>query len=222
MALTANSLIERLAVRFKAQKSHWIQIGAGEVASWPDGFFAMIEPYLAQGEPARTIACDGCEQACFQPVHIYPQDGNRAAVAFIACDQREDTARIRVDFARLRQWQLTLESFEKFQIQNVLPHDAESTDKPRKTKAPKLFQDGLRDLLIEIEKRAKSKGVPFNTQAMPGRKADFQDVAGRYDKELGELALSTFSGYLKGVCMFTRGSRKSGFYRDLFPECFKQ
>ena len=93
-----------------------------------------------------------------------------------------------------------------------------STNKTiKKSKAPTVFQNALVRLLEEIEQRASDKGLKFDRQMMPGKKADLFAIAYKYDEAL-EKSVDTFSDYLKGICKFKRGARKSHFYNDLFPE----
>lgn len=95
-----------------------------------------------------------------------------------------------------------------------------STNKTiKKSKAPKVFQQALVRLLEEIERRSSEKGLKFDRQMMPGKKADLLQVALKFDEEL-EKETNTFGEYLKGICKFKRGSRTSKFYTDLFPEYF--
>ena len=95
-----------------------------------------------------------------------------------------------------------------------------STNKTiKKSKAPTVFQNALVRLLEEIEQRSSEKGLKFDRQMMPGKKADLLQIALKFDEEL-EKETNTFGEYLKGICKFKRGSRTSKFYTDLFPEFF--
>lgn len=84
------------------------------------------------------------------------------------------------------------------------------------------FNVALENLLKQIEGRAENKGIPFDRNAMPGRKVDFHELANKYDSDLksdhGPYTPRTFSDYIKGYCKFKKGAREDDFYRKLFPE----
>lgn len=93
-------IIERVGASF-----YW-----GEVKNWPDGQLALFEKIglLHQAQPMHEIDCDGCEENCpAMPVTIYPLTDSSSARAFITCDKRDDIGRVKVEFERLKQWQLT-------------------------------------------------------------------------------------------------------------------
>lgn len=60
---------------------------------------------VTPAEPARSMICGGCEQACFMPVEVMPAYG----YAFIACDKTSDIGRIAVDPHDLRRWRCSVE-----------------------------------------------------------------------------------------------------------------
>ncbi len=224
--MRADEWLASLKARFKDGKVGEILIGADEVADWPEGAFAAFENdrLLAPATPADTLVCLGCEEACFMPVNILPAEAGRPTRAFIACDQRDDMGRVRVEFSRLRQWRLSRAALEKVEAKFILVdnHDNHGTEVAlKKSKAPATFRAALRDLLAEIDERAKAQGLDFSPAAMPGRKVDFKALADAYDAELGGLAIATFDDYLVGMCSFRRGARETDFYRRLFPEAFK-
>ena len=80
-----------------------------EVKNWPDNKLAFFEKIglLKVAQPMTDIECDGCEEGCFMPVNIYPMTETNQARAFIVCDKRDDIGRVKVDFDRLKQWQIT-------------------------------------------------------------------------------------------------------------------
>lgn len=80
-----------------------------EVKNWPDNKRALFEKIglLNAAQPMTDIECDGCEENCIMPVNIYPTSEAIPARAFIVCDKRDDIGRVKVDFDRLKQWQLT-------------------------------------------------------------------------------------------------------------------
>ena len=85
--------------------------------------------------------------------------------------------------------------------------------------APNKFVAALMRLLVEISKRAAKNGKPFDVNEMPGTKADFRELAIRFDSRFNK-APSTFGDYLAGLLRFKRGARETTFYRELFPELF--
>ena len=211
-----------LKARYAAGKTDRITISADEVAEWPDGVFDewLIEKFLTPVEPAQSLECRGCEEACCMPVTVFPVTGKRPARAFIACDKRDDVGRVPVAFARLRQSQMTRAAFEKLQWTWILPAAGADGQRLRKSKAPVNFCGALERLLAEIERRAKKQRVLFDRQAMQGRKIDLQAVADKLDPAL-ECKPRTFDDYLDGLCAFKRGARETDFYQKLFPEYFK-
>lgn len=92
-------IIERVGASF-----YW-----DEVKSWPDGKLALFEKIglLNHAQPLNEIGCDGCEENCFMPVTIIPISNTNSPRAFITCDKRDDIGRVKVEFDRLKQWQLT-------------------------------------------------------------------------------------------------------------------
>ena len=87
-----------------------------EVSAWPEGKLALFEKIglLNQAQPMSDVECDGCEENCFMPVTIYPVSDHTSARAFITCDKRDDIGRVKVDFKRLTQWQLTAMQLAQF------------------------------------------------------------------------------------------------------------
>jgi hypothetical protein len=221
--MSADTLLASLRGRFAGNKSGRITINADEIAEWPRGLFEQLREakLLTQTEPAQSLECRGCEEACFMPVNIIAAEGTRPARAFIACDKRSDVGRVPVEFSRLAQWTLTRASFEK--TQGIFTAAEQSAGKValRKSKATVAFRNSLTLLLAEIDRRATAKGIDFNSAAMPGRKIDFKAVANGYDPEFSSLASRTFDDYLDGLVSFKRGARETDFYYNLFPECFK-
>ncbi len=80
-----------------------------EVRQWPKAELEMLEKskLLYQAQSMTEIECDGCEENCFMPVNILPISDTQPARAFITCDKRDDIGRVKVDFLRLKQWQLS-------------------------------------------------------------------------------------------------------------------
>lgn len=213
-------VIASFKARFVGGKVGHIVVGADEVAEWPDGLFDQLlaDKLLTPDEPAHVLECRGCEQACFMPVEVMAAEGKRPARAFIACDKREDVGRVKVDFARMRQWCMTRAAFDKMQRTWVIPSDGAGG--PKRSKAPVAFRAALARLLDEIGARAKANKLPFDRNAMPGRKVDLHAIAVKFDAAL-DYAPRTFDDYLDGLCAFQRGTRESNFYATLFPEYAK-
>ena len=85
-----------------------------------------------------------------------------------------------------------------------------------RSRAPQKFVTAFIRLCTELSKRDPK----FNTDEMPGIKADLHELAIKFDADL-DCQLSTFETYLKGLCKFKRGSRTSEYYRSLFSDYFK-
>lgn len=75
----------------------------------PDDVWATMAQLkiVQQAQHAKSVICDGCEENCVRPTHIYPANAKSPARAFIVCDVREDVGRVNVDFERLNQWQVS-------------------------------------------------------------------------------------------------------------------
>lgn len=102
------------------------------------------------------------------------------------------------------------------------PDSLDSLGRPQRAKEKQVkatipFIAALIRLISEIARRAGEAGKGFNPEEMPGTKADFQELASRYDVDL-QVADSTFSDYLKGICKFKKGATSSDFYSKLFPK----
>jgi hypothetical protein len=107
--MTANELLKELFNRLEAAQEPTVKIGWGEVESWPEG---RLEQFIAAellkpADKAKAIICNGCEEQCLRPVHIYPSSSHRSARLFISCDKRDDTSRVSVASAQLQQWQIS-------------------------------------------------------------------------------------------------------------------
>lgn len=77
-----------------------------EMKEWPATILASFISIgiIKRAEPAKTLICDGCEEMCLMPVHLFPAIDNRPARAFIACDKRNDIGRVPVSIERTKQW----------------------------------------------------------------------------------------------------------------------
>ena len=73
-----------------------------------DVWTTMVQLKIVQQvQHAKSVICDGCEENCVSPVHIYLATVKSPARAFVVCDMREDVGRVNVDFERLNQWQVS-------------------------------------------------------------------------------------------------------------------
>lgn len=87
-----------------------------EVQQWPKTLLETLvkSKLLFQAQHMTDIVCDGCEEDCFMPVTIISISENKPAGAYITCDKRDDIGRIKVDFQRLKQWQLNTMQLAQF------------------------------------------------------------------------------------------------------------
>ncbi len=79
-----------------------------QVRDWPEGALELFEKarWLKPTVAASSVECPGCEDNCYMPVHVLPAHKGQRARAYVACDQREDTGRVRIPIPHLRQWQI--------------------------------------------------------------------------------------------------------------------
>ena len=109
--MTENSLLENILDRLGSSSAEAELFGADEADDWPPGALDLFvkNKLLRRAQPSQVIECRGCEEYCDMPVNIYPAENNRPARAFIVCDKSQNVGRVRVEFARLEQWQTTVE-----------------------------------------------------------------------------------------------------------------
>jgi hypothetical protein len=81
---------------------------AVELAHWPAPAVAKLKAdgLLVASTPAASVICPGCEEDCAKPVET-ASTASGAWRAFVACDKRDDTARVPIPAALLEQWQCT-------------------------------------------------------------------------------------------------------------------
>jgi hypothetical protein len=105
MPVSISTLVSDLLTRLQTVAGGALMIGFDETRNWPDGTLGMLikAGLIAPASPARTLVCDGCEEACVMQVHTIP---GRDARAFIMCDKRDDIGRVPVALDRLQQWQI--------------------------------------------------------------------------------------------------------------------
>ena len=80
-----------------------------QVREWPAGAIAVFEKagWIKPTVAASTVECPGCEENCFMAAPVLPARGEKAARAYVACDQRDDMGRVKIAISRLQQWQIT-------------------------------------------------------------------------------------------------------------------
>lgn len=100
--------------------------------------------------------------------------------------------------------------------QSLVESQAVGPIRDKKRKAPDAFVAALIRLLVEIAK----KDPALDVDAMPGTKADFLQLASKFDEKL-DCPLGTFDTYIEFLCKFNRGARSGTYYRKHFPEFFK-
>lgn len=98
------TLLDRLA----AADGGAAVFSAVELAEWPAPAVAKLKAdgLLVASTPAASVICPGCEQDCAMPVET-ASTASGAWRAFVACDKRDDTARVPIPAALLEQWQCT-------------------------------------------------------------------------------------------------------------------
>src|SRR5688572_28663189 len=109
--MTAYEILSELVRRMSGSRTSEAVFHDDEISEWPSGLLDLLVrlELLRAAQPAVFVECDGCEERCTMPVHVYPEQGTRAARAFVSCDKREDVGRIHVKAARLRRWHSTSE-----------------------------------------------------------------------------------------------------------------
>lgn len=103
--------LAHLFERLHACRGDPLEIGADETAEWSPGLAALLvrQRVMMPVAPATSMTCPGCEEACWMPVHERAIEG-REAVAFIACDKRDDMGRVPVPLGLLYRWHVTWRS----------------------------------------------------------------------------------------------------------------
>lgn len=107
--MTSADILNTLLERLVASPANQAIFCADEITEWPADLVASLIDIgmLRQAAPASVVECDGCEENCLMPVHVYPAKEQRISHAFIACDKRDDIGRVPVDMHRLKVWQFT-------------------------------------------------------------------------------------------------------------------
>lgn len=81
---------------------------ADEIALWPDDTLEQMVGLglLQETAPARSVVCDGCEEACLGSVELVIGDEGVPQRGYVICGRREDIGRVEVNLDRLRRWAL--------------------------------------------------------------------------------------------------------------------
>jgi hypothetical protein len=97
--------------RAQDSRDSLILIGFDEVRHWPMPLLDELLKHkiIHKSQPAQTLVCPGCEEACCSPVQTFPG----LERAFIICDLRSDTSTVPVKLEQLQQWQLSLDAVYK-------------------------------------------------------------------------------------------------------------
>jgi hypothetical protein len=98
-----NSLLQRLG---DGQKSGII--GFNEVLHWPEGAldYFFNEKLIEAANPAQSIECPGCPEACFKHVRTVPISG-QLPLYVIPCDETDYTGNVQIASDYLRQWRIS-------------------------------------------------------------------------------------------------------------------
>lgn len=113
--MTENETLEYILDRLGYSQDQQAIFGVDEVDNWFPGIIKNLikNGILQEVQPAKVIACPGCEEHCYKEVDILPAQNKQPARAFIACDKRDDIGRIHVDLSLLKQWQISGELLVK-------------------------------------------------------------------------------------------------------------
>ena len=104
--MTLQALLDELLRRLHAIDTGELLISDNEAQAWPEGALVTLQKagLLVATNPARSLICPGCEEACTMPVQVVPGSHPRA---YIVCDRRNDVGRVPIDLADLARWQIT-------------------------------------------------------------------------------------------------------------------
>jgi hypothetical protein len=104
--MTPEIVLLELLNRISANKGSPVFISAYELNEWPSDIVACMKAsgLIEKGQPAKSVVCPGCEQACLMPINV-PFNQSSMLVAFIFCDKRNDTNRVEISHDYIEQWQ---------------------------------------------------------------------------------------------------------------------
>jgi hypothetical protein len=111
--LSPDEVLAEVLARLGAAQGTPILITHQELSAWPEEAAQALQTsgILIQAEPAASVVCPGCEQACVMPVHV--RSGDPGLDAFIICEERSDTNRVGIPVACLEQWQASGEGLAR-------------------------------------------------------------------------------------------------------------
>lgn len=114
--MTPQAALIDLLERMGSSQGNAVLVNDEELTQWPIAAVVAMKSQglLAKAKPASSAICPGCERDCVMPVHIIPTRDNLPARAFISCDKRNDISRVAIPFAKLNQWQCTIDSVCQF------------------------------------------------------------------------------------------------------------
>jgi hypothetical protein len=145
--MTALEALVELLARVGASQNVSVAITEVELSRWPALAVHELKTklLLTKASPSASTVCPGCEQQCTMPV-IFPAADKNASAAFVLCDKRDDTNRVRVPAEQLRQWKCGAEAVGVFVAQCL----------GLQAGAPRTIGDGLWELgLVRGTKRSQ-------------------------------------------------------------------
>ena len=106
-----NSVLPRLFEHLAGAPDGTVSLGPDDL---PDVTVALLEYLVGCGladvdEPAKSVICAGCEQACPMPITFRQRPSDQSDHSFVACDKRTDIGLIPLAPVRLRRWRLSIE-----------------------------------------------------------------------------------------------------------------
>lgn len=105
------NVLPELLRRLQSSPDGQLLLRFAEVQRWPDSLLNTLlkEKLIKKAQPAQSLVCPGCEEACCRPVQTFPGTER----AFIICDLRSDISRVPVKLEQMQQWQISLGSIYK-------------------------------------------------------------------------------------------------------------
>jgi len=106
--MTPDEVLPTLLNRLAAADGDAATFSTAELAEWPASVVAKLKAdgLLVASTPAASVTCPGCEEDCAMPVETATTTSGKWR-AFVACDKRDDTARVPIPAALLEHWQCT-------------------------------------------------------------------------------------------------------------------
>ncbi len=103
--MTGEQVLGELLARVNACQGEPVVFAAQELHGWPEAMAQLCKAQglLSRSEPAHSVVCPGCEEACTMPVHWLSEPP--WALSFVVCDKRDDINRVTVPPSLVEQWQ---------------------------------------------------------------------------------------------------------------------